>query len=154
MRPARRSAVNRQTSVPEPISLPRNLPFSIGPPVITIEGISTLAAPMICAGVVLSQPHSRITPSNGLARIDSSTSIAIRLRNSMVVGRITGSPSDMVGNSSGNPPAFHTPRATASATLPRWALHGVTCDIELAMPMTGRPSKFSAAKPWFFIHER
>ena len=65
----------------------------------------------------------------------------------MVVGRITGSPSDMVGKTSGNPPARQTPRLTASATRPRWALHGVTSDIELAMPITGRPSKFVAANP-------
>ena len=60
----------------------------------------------------------------------------------------------MVGNTSGKPPARHTPRLTASATRPRWALQGVTSDIELAMPITGRPSKLAAANPWFFIHER
>jgi hypothetical protein len=46
----------------------------------------------------------------------SSTSIAIRLRNSIVVGFISTSPSEIVGNSSGNPPADSTPRFTASAT--------------------------------------
>ena len=84
-----------------------------------MAGMSALAAPISCAGVVLSQPHSSTTPSSGLARIDSSTSIAIRLRNSMVVGRMNISPSEMVGNSSGNPPAAHTPRFTASATSRR-----------------------------------
>ena len=66
-----------------------------------MAGMSALAAPMSCAGVVLSQPHSSTTPSSGLARMDSSTSMAIRLRNSMVVGRMNISPSEMVGNSSG-----------------------------------------------------
>ena len=35
----------------------------------------------------------------------------------MVVGFISISPSEMVLNSSGNPPASHTPRFTASATV-------------------------------------
>ena len=41
----------------------------------TIVGRSQLAAPISSAGVVLSQPTSRMTPSIGLARIDSSTSM-------------------------------------------------------------------------------
>ena len=40
----------------------------------------------------------------------------------MVVGCMNISPSEMVGNSSGNPPAAHTPRFTASATLRRWSV--------------------------------
>ena len=70
------------------MSPPRYLPLSIGPPVTMIAGRSTLAAPMSCAGVVLSQPLSSTTPSMGFARIDSSTSMLIRLRNSIVVGRM------------------------------------------------------------------
>jgi hypothetical protein len=54
--------------------------LSIGPPVTTIAGTFALAAPMIDAGLVLSQPVSRTTPSRGYERIDSSTSIAIRFR--------------------------------------------------------------------------
>src|SRR4029079_17945557 len=86
--PARTSSLKRQTSVPEPMSAPRNLPLSIGPPEITSAGRSQLAAPMMSDGVVLSQPQSRTTPSIGLPRIDSSTSIAARLRDSMGVGRV------------------------------------------------------------------
>ena len=37
----------------------------------------------------------------------------------MVVGFMNISPSEMVGNSSGKPPAAHTPRFTASATVPQ-----------------------------------
>ena len=48
----------------------------------------TLAAPISSAGVVLSQPTSSTTPSIGLPRIDSSTSMLARLRNSMAVGRM------------------------------------------------------------------
>src|SRR5262245_36209288 len=77
--PARTSSLNRQTSVPDPRSLPRNLPFSIGPPDTTIVGRSQLAAPITSDGVVLSQPHSSTTPSSGLPRIDSSTSMLARL---------------------------------------------------------------------------
>ncbi len=42
----------------------------------TRAGRSQLAAPMMSDGVVLSQPHSSTTPSIGLPRIDSSTSMA------------------------------------------------------------------------------
>ncbi len=84
----------------------------------------------------------------------SSTSIAIRLRNSMVVGFIRISPSEMVGNSSGKPPAESTPRFTASATCRRCALQLVSSDQELAMPITGRPSNISSLKPSALIHER
>ena len=102
--PARTSSLIDQTLVPEPISSPRNLPLSIGPPETTMLGRSQLAAPIISEGVVLSQPVSSTTPSIGLARIDSSTSMLARLRNSMVVGRIKVSPRLMTGNSSGKPP--------------------------------------------------
>ena len=86
------------------VSAPKR-PLSMGPPDNPMVGRSHDAAPMTSAGVVLSQPISNTTPSMGLARMDSSTSIDTRLRNIMVVGRISVSPSDITGNSSGNPPA-------------------------------------------------
>jgi hypothetical protein len=50
-------------------------------PAVTIRaGTSTLAAPIRQAGVVLSQPARRTTPSRGLPRISSSTAIAMRFR--------------------------------------------------------------------------
>ena len=133
----------RQRSVPEPTASSRQRPFSIGPPGMQIVGRSTLAAPISCAGVVLSQPHSSTTPSSGLARSDSSTSIDMRLRQSIVVGFIIDSPSEMVGNSSGRPPASQTPRLTCSATIRRCALQVVSSLHELQMPITGRPSNTS-----------
>ena len=145
--PARTSSLNRHTSVPDPMSRPWNLPFSIGPPDTTIAGMSQLAAPMISAGVVLSQPHSNTTPSIGLARIDSSTSMLTRLRNSMAVGRRLVSPSDITGNSSGTAPDSHTPRLTCSASSRKWPLQGVSSDHVLQMPMIGRPSKMPSGKP-------
>src|SRR5271170_5983501 len=148
------SSLNFQTEVPEPMSLPRNLPFSIGPPETTMAGTSQLAAPMINDGVVLSQPHISTTPSIGLARIDSSTSMLTRLRKSMAVGRILVSPVDMTGNSSGKPPDSHTPRFTRSASARRCALQGVSSDQVLQIPMTGRPSKTSSGKPWLRIQLR
>ena len=54
-----------QRIVPEPVRFPWNQPFSIGPPDSTIAGMSTVAAPMICAGVVLSHPVVSTTPSSG-----------------------------------------------------------------------------------------
>ena len=61
--PARTASENFHTSVPEPISFPCHLPFSIGPELTTIVGRSTDAAPISCPGVVLSQPPKSTTPS-------------------------------------------------------------------------------------------
>ena len=58
-----------------------------------------------------------------------------------------GSPSEIVGNSSGNPPADHTPRLTASATWRRWALQLVSSDQELQIPITGLPENTLPGKP-------
>jgi len=112
-----------------------------------IVGRSQLAAPMSVAGVVLSQPASSTTPSIGLARIDSSTSMEARFRNSIVEGRMRLSPRLMTGNSMGKPPASHTPRLTWSASARKWALHGASSENVLQMPMTGRPSKASSGTP-------
>jgi hypothetical protein len=103
--PARTCSLMLHTPVPEPSSWPRHLPLSMGPPLTPMVGMSTLAAPIISEGVVLSQPISSTTPSIGLPRMLSSTSMLARLRYSMAVGRSSTSPSDMTGNSSGNPPA-------------------------------------------------
>src|SRR5262245_56781453 len=112
MRPARISSLKRQTSVPDPSGLPRYMPLSIGPPDSAIAGTSQTAEPITSDGVVLLQPHSSTTPSIGLPRIDSSTSMLTRLRNSIAVGRKLVSPVDITGNSNGRPPASHTPRFT------------------------------------------
>src|ERR1700726_2936243 len=52
-------------TVPEPVRSPLCQPFSIGPPDSTIAGILTVAAAIRQAGVVLSQPVVRTTPSRG-----------------------------------------------------------------------------------------
>ena len=52
-----------QTMVPEPARPPAKWPSSIGPPDSTMAGMLTVAAPMIMAGVVLSQPVVSTTPS-------------------------------------------------------------------------------------------
>src|SRR6185503_2769757 len=154
MRPARNSSQKCHTSDPEPISRFLHIPFSIGPPVTMMEGTSALIAPISWAGVVLSQPHSNTTPSIGLARMDSSTSIAIKLRNIIVVGRMKGSPREIVGNSNGKPPAAQTPRFTASATWRRWALQFVSSLHELQMPITGLPWNTLVLKPSVRIQDR
>src|SRR5438270_11975877 len=61
--PARRSSDIDQTLVPEPMSVPRYLPESMGPPDPPIVGISTLAAPIRRDGVGLSQPMRCTTPA-------------------------------------------------------------------------------------------
>ncbi len=147
-------SLNFQTCVPEPTVSSRQRPLSIGPPDTTIVGTSQDAAPISSAGVVLSQPVSNTTPSSGLARMDSSTSIDARLRKSIAVGRITGSPSDITGNSSGKPPASYTPRLTRSAIIRKWALQGVSSDQVLQIPITGRFSNKCRGSPWFFIQDR
>ena len=54
-----------QTVVPDPMRCPSSHPFSIGPPERTMAGMFTVAAAMMQAGVVLSQPVVSTTPSNG-----------------------------------------------------------------------------------------
>ena len=78
--PARTCSLMLHTPVPEPSSWPRHLPLSMGPPDTPMVGRSTLEAPISSAGVVLSQPMSSTTPSTGLPRMDSSTSMLARLR--------------------------------------------------------------------------
>ncbi len=65
MRPAAISCRAHHTAVPEPARLPFHQPSSIGPPDSTIAGMFTVAAAMMQAGVVLSQPVSSTTPSSG-----------------------------------------------------------------------------------------
>ena len=57
------------------------------------------------------------TASIGWQRINSSVSIAIKLRNIIAVGETIVSPSDIVPKTIGTPPASDTPRATAR-TMP------------------------------------
>src|SRR5262252_5010628 len=64
------------------------------------------------------------------------------------------SPSDITGNSTGNPPLSQTPRFTCSAIVRKWALQGVSSDQVLQMPITGRPSNTSSGKPWLRIQLR
>ncbi len=113
--PRARPSLNFQTSVPEPMSRPRNLPLSIGPEETTIVGRFTLAAPMSWPGVVLSQAAEQNDRIDRIAADRFLASMARRLRKSIAVGRICVSPSDIAGNSRGRPPASQTPRFTYSA---------------------------------------
>ena len=90
----------------------------------------------------------------GALRIVSSTSIAIRLRRYIVVGAVNSSLSEIVGNSSGRPPASDTPRFTATATSNRATLQGLSSDHELQIPMTGRRPTSSAPHPAPRSHAR
>ena len=124
-----------------PSRAPRWRPVIIGPVTSWIAGTSAEAAPISCAGTVLSHPPIRTTASIGCARIISSVSIAIRLRNIMLVGARKTSPSEIVGKGRGSAPAASTPRATASTSsgISRWQLlkpEGV-----IAMPTTGPSSR-------------
>src|SRR5262249_23000920 len=112
-----------------------------------IAGRSTLAAPISCAGMVLSQLATSTTASNGYARSVSSTSIDIRFRNIIAVGFISVSPSEIAGNSTGRPPADSTPRLTASVIARKWRLQLTSSEKELQMPTTGRSAFQPPAKP-------
>jgi len=91
-------------------------------------------------GVVLSHPHSKTTPSIGLARIDSSHIHTHKISEEHRVGSPNVSPSDMTGNSSGNPPASNHPFLTDSP-LPEMPIAGVSSLQVLQIPITGLPSK-------------
>src|SRR3954464_1057552 len=65
IRPARSSAQYFHTSEPEPSEPPRNDARSIGPAGTYRKGSPADSAPMISAGVVLSQPPISTAPSNG-----------------------------------------------------------------------------------------
>src|SRR5690554_14176 len=54
-----------QITVPDPTSLPSCQPSNMGPPDNTMAGMSTVAAAIRAAGVVLSQPVVRTTASMG-----------------------------------------------------------------------------------------
>src|SRR5262249_39081869 len=79
--------------------------------------------------------------------MDSSTSIAIRLRYSIVVGFISDSPRDITGNSTGNPPACSTPRLTDSASPRRWMVQVTSSYNGCKIPVTGRPRNVSSVTP-------
>ena len=105
-----------------------------------IAGRPAETAPISCAGTVLSQPPISTTASIGCARIISSVSIDIRLRYFRLVGLRNTSPSEMVGNSIGSPPAASTPRFTASSSSGKWRWQLLKPEPVLAMPTTGRAS--------------
>jgi hypothetical protein len=92
--------------VQAPTRSPRCEPVSIEPVISWIAGSPAEAAPISCAGTVLSQPPISTTASIGCARTISSVSIDIRLRRYMLVGAAKLSCIEMVGNSIGSrPPA-------------------------------------------------
>ena len=119
----------------------------MGPPVTMSVGRSTDAAPISSDGTVLSHPPSSTTPSTGLARMSSSTTMAARSRKNMAVGRSKVSPNEGTGSSSGTPPASHTPRLTCSAISRKCPLHGVRSDQVLQMTICGRPSNAWSGRP-------
>src|SRR6266542_4481233 len=84
----------------------------------------------------------------------SSTSIDIKFRKSMALGFIRVSPSEIVGNSSGRPPASNTPRLTDSASARKWRLQLTSSDHELQMPITGRPTSALREMPSAWIDAR
>ena len=101
------------------------------------------AAPISCAGTVLSQPPISTTASIGCARIISSVSIDMRLRRNMLVGAAKLSWMEIVGNAIGRPPASMTPRLTAATSCGALPWQGLYSLPVSAMPITGRSSAAS-----------
>ena len=137
---ARYFAQKRRQSVQAPRRSPWNSIGSIGPPTSCTAGRSADAAPISSAGTVLSQPPTSTTESIGWARIISSTSIDIRLRNIMLVGERKISPSEMVGKSIGSAPAASTPRFTASTSSGKWRWQLLKPPAAWQIPTTRRDS--------------
>ncbi len=65
----------------------------------------------------------------------------------MLVGRVNGSESEIVGNSNPIPPRIDIPRFTAAATSRRPALHGLSSLQLVAMPITGLRRTSSSVYP-------
>ena len=130
----------RRQSVQAPRRSPLWRPVIIGPVTSWIAGLLAEAAPISWAGTVLSQPPISTTASIGWARIISSTSTDIRLRNIMLVGFRNTSPSEIVGNARGSPPAASTPRSTACCSSGMWRWQLLNSLGETAMPITGLAS--------------
>jgi len=83
--------------VQAPTRTPRWEPVNMEPVMSWMAGMPAEAAPINCAGTVLSQPPMSTTASMGWARIISSVSMAMRLRRYMLVGAAKLSWREMVG---------------------------------------------------------
>ena len=146
-RPARRSSHIRHRPVPVPIGRPRNTRTGGTPPVTRTVGTLALIAPISAPGTLLSQLARMTSPSSGLARTISSTSIASRLRYSIALGFIRSSPSEIVAElrRRSRPPRHAAPTAPASSRSGR--LHGFSSLAEFAIPITGRPAPWPTGRP-------
>ena len=151
--PAVRSSISRRRC-PIPGSDRASCHGASGPAGMTMAGRFALVAPITSAGIVLSQPPIRTTPSTGYDRSASSASIARRLRYIMVLGFMYVSPSVMTGISIGKPPACQMPRLTSSARTRKCVWHGFASLHVFRMAMTGLPEMSSTLNPACLARER
>lgn len=145
--PMRRDSQTGQMSSTVNLSLSWYLDTGRCPAARISAGMFALTAPIIWAGMVLSQPPSSTTPSRGAALIISSTSIDNRLRSTMLVGREKGSEIEIVGNSRGRPPAAVMPAFTCRASPESPWLQGLSSLAVDAIPITGERRTSSALCP-------
>ncbi len=141
-----------------PTALPLKHPASIGPPLITTAGMSSLIAAMSIPGTILSQFGMSTIPSKGWAIViismeSAMSSLLPREYFIPICPMAMPSQTPMVPNSIGVPPALLIPALTISAMEPRPACPGTTSLAELAMPIIGRAIS-SSVKPRAFIRER
>ena len=151
MRPAWYSSQNMRVWVPAPTVLETPFftyrSFSMNPAGQNKVGMPMLVAPITVPGVVLSQPARITTPSHGRLRSSSSTSIAKKLRYSMLVGLTITSPRLIAGSSTGKAPASKMPRLTASARSRRCEWQGDRSLHVLSTATTGRSITSSRRMP-------
>jgi hypothetical protein len=100
------------------IGFPSSLPASIGPPLQTMAGMSSLAAAITMPGTILSQLGTSTRPSNGCARAIISTESATSSRlpsEYFMPSWFMAMPSHtpIVPNMMGVAPAMRTPSLTA-----------------------------------------
>ena len=112
MSPAASSFLAFHLMVPDPALSPFQYPFIIGPDERHIAGISTVAAAINSAGVVLSHPIVSTTPSIGYPKRTSTNPKYWRLRSNAAVGRLPVSWIGCTGNSMGMPPFSLIPSRT------------------------------------------
>jgi len=137
---------------------PSSRPASIGPPLQTMAGILSLAAPMTIPGTILSQLGMSTRPSNGCARAIISTESATSSRlpsEYFIPSWFMAMPSQtpIVPNMIGVPPAMRIPSLTAWAILSRWIWPGIISLNAQAMPTSGAASSLSV-KPIALNSER
>ena len=131
--------------------LPLYSPETIGPPVTTIDGTSTLVAPIIIPGTTLSQLGINTSPSKACPLVILSTvaaMISLEGKEYFIPSWFILIPSQIaiVSNSNGIPPAAIIPSLTNSTSSFKWIWPGTMSVKLFAIPINGF-LKSSSSRP-------